>query len=206
MKFILKPRHLIVVPESSDEREAVAAWKEEHTDHVFHLSEQAGVGMELRDLGPRPDACREPVNISSKAPDPALRLIGNFAATPFALDGAIYGSIEGFWQSLKFEVPEQREKVGRMSGPAARSAGQSVRYGATVSYLDRLIRVGTFEHWALMERACWAKFTQNEDAKAALLATGDRPLAHRVRRDSETIPGVIMAEIWMKTRHSLRST
>jgi len=56
----------------------------------------------------------------------------------------------------------------------------------------------------MMERACWAKFSQNEDARAALLATSPRPLTHVMRRDSMTIPGAIMAEIWMRLRARLR--
>jgi hypothetical protein len=55
-----------------------------------------------------------------------------------------------------------------------------------------------------MEQACRAKFSQNEEARTALLATGRRPLVHRMRRDSRTIPGVIMADIWMRIRDRLR--
>jgi hypothetical protein len=54
-----------------------------------------------------------------------------------------------------------------------------------------------------MERACRAKFAQHSESAAALLATGTRPLVHRMRRDSRTIPGVIMAEIWMRIRQDL---
>jgi predicted NAD-dependent protein-ADP-ribosyltransferase YbiA (DUF1768 family) len=56
-----------------------------------------------------------------------------------------------------------------------------------------------------MRRACLAKFTQNADAATALRATGERPLIHVVRRDSRTIPGVVMAAIWMDLRGGLRS-
>ena len=55
-----------------------------------------------------------------------------------------------------------------------------------------------------MERACRAKFEQNAEARAALLATGERPLTHIVRRDSKSIPGVVMADIWMRIREGLR--
>ncbi|HEV8714964.1 MAG TPA: hypothetical protein VGX03_19310 [Candidatus Binatia bacterium] len=65
------------------------------------------------------------------------------------------------------------------------------------------MRVGTYEHWALMREACWAKFTQHEEAQRALLSTGTRPLTHRTRRDSRTIPGVIMTDIWMRIRARL---
>ena len=37
-----------------------------------------------------------------------------------------------------------------------------------------------------------------------LLGTGIRPLVHLVRPDSRTIPGVVMADIWMKLRAELR--
>jgi hypothetical protein len=56
-----------------------------------------------------------------------------------------------------------------------------------------------------MEQACRAKFSQNEEARAARLATGWRPRDHVVRRDSKAIPGVIMADIWMRIRAELRS-
>jgi predicted NAD-dependent protein-ADP-ribosyltransferase YbiA (DUF1768 family) len=56
-----------------------------------------------------------------------------------------------------------------------------------------------------MTRACRAKFTQHAEAMAALLGTGERPLVHRMRRDSRTIPGAVMAEIWMKLRAELRA-
>ncbi len=56
-----------------------------------------------------------------------------------------------------------------------------------------------------MARACRAKFAQHPGARAALLATGERPLTHRVRRDSLTIPGALMADIWMQLRKRLRA-
>jgi len=73
-----------------------------------------------------------------------------------------------------------------------------------VQYAGEEIAVGTYAHWQLMRRACAAKFRQNDDARAALLATGERPLVHRVRPDSRSIPGVVMADIWMALRTRLR--
>ena len=58
-------------------------------------------------------------------------------------------------------------------------------------------------HRALMQEACRAKFAQNLEAREALLATGDRPLTHRPRRDSTTIPGALIADIWMRVRAAL---
>ena len=54
-----------------------------------------------------------------------------------------------------------------------------------------------------MRRACEAKFAQHEGARTALLNTGERWLTHRTRKDSRTIPGAIMADIWMRIRARL---
>jgi predicted NAD-dependent protein-ADP-ribosyltransferase YbiA (DUF1768 family) len=73
-----------------------------------------------------------------------------------------------------------------------------------VIYGGSEIPVGAYDHWQLMRRACRAKFEQNADARAALLGTGERPIIHVVKHDSRTIPGVIMASIWMALRKNLR--
>lgn len=72
-----------------------------------------------------------------------------------------------------------------------------------VIYRAQAIQVGTWAHWQLMKRACRAKCSQHPEARRALAATGERPLSHRTRHDSRTIPGVIMAEIWMTIRRQL---
>ena len=56
----------------------------------------------------------------------------------------------------------------------------------------------------LMERATTAKFEQHADARDTLLSTGERPLTHQMKNDSRTIPGAILAEIWMRCRAALR--
>jgi predicted NAD-dependent protein-ADP-ribosyltransferase YbiA (DUF1768 family) len=55
-----------------------------------------------------------------------------------------------------------------------------------------------------MAEACRAKFTQHAGAREALLSTGSRLLTHRTRRDSRTIPGALMADIWMRLRGQIR--
>jgi predicted NAD-dependent protein-ADP-ribosyltransferase YbiA (DUF1768 family) len=204
MKAVLKDALLIVVPETDGERAEVEAWKDRCVGHVFFPSAR-GRDLVLHDRGPQEQACNEPLQVSSKSPSGEGRLIGNFAATPFELDGETYQSVESFWQGLKFETAAERRAVAALAGPAARGAGERQGYGATITYEGRLIPVGTWEHWQLMERACWAKFTQNDDARSALLSTGSRPLVHRMRRDSRTIPGALMADIWMRIRQKLQN-
>jgi hypothetical protein len=100
MKVSFKPGLIILAPEDAADRDALQALSAASADHVFHLA--PGHGAALHDLGPRDEALRTPINITSRAPG-ALRLISNFAATPFDLDGRPYASVEGFWQGLKFE-------------------------------------------------------------------------------------------------------
>lgn len=203
MKVVLKEALVVLIPETEGEADALARWKTAHGGHVLHVrADEApdAAALELHDLGPRADASREPINVVSSSPDPAVRLIGNLAATPFELDGRRYRSVESFWQGLKFPDAAERARIADCDGPRARSEGSRHGYGQTIVYEGAEIAVGTHAHWRLMERACAAKFEQNDDARAALIATGARPLVHIVKRDSRSIPGVIMAQIWMRLR------
>jgi predicted NAD-dependent protein-ADP-ribosyltransferase YbiA (DUF1768 family) len=206
MKVVLKDGLIVLIPQSDDESSTLAQWKSAHTDHVLAVrsDEPDDSAIELHDLGHRLEACREPLNVVSTSVDPLARIISNLATTPFELDGQRYLSVESFWQGLKFPSDEERQRLAGHEGPRARSEGLRQKYGATINYRGQDIAVGAWDHWQLMERACRAKFQQNEDARNALLATGDRPLVHVVRRDSRSIPGVIMAQIWMRLRASLR--
>lgn len=109
-----------------------------------------------------------------------------------------------FWQGLKFDGASERARIAGLFGAEAKRAAEGVPERDTITYQETTIRVGRPEHWALMRQACMAKFTQNEIARNAILATGQRPLTHRVRRDSQTIPGVVMAHIWMRIRTLLQ--
>jgi predicted NAD-dependent protein-ADP-ribosyltransferase YbiA (DUF1768 family) len=204
MRALYKENCLVLIPDGEDEASMSAAWKQASAGHVFQLSHSNGTQLEFVDLGPAEQACRVPINISSASPDPEMRLIGNFAQTSFEMDGQTYQSVESFWQGLKFEKASERRRLAAMSGRDARAAGQAKGYGKTISYDGREIDIGSIEHWLLMERACSAKFDQNRSAREALLATGERPLQHKMRRDSRAIPGVVMADIWMKIRSRLQ--
>lgn len=201
MRVILKEKLLVVVPESADDELELAVWKEDREGHVMHLSLR-GTGLAMQDLGSQEIVCREPINITSRSPAP-LDLLSNFAPTPFEMDGIRYASVESFWQGLKFATRRERLEIAELNGPAARKAGEKVGYGTTLTYGGEEIVVGTWAHWQLMERATTAKMEQNEAAREVLLSTAPRPLTHRTRRDSKAIPGVIMADIWMRLRARL---
>jgi predicted NAD-dependent protein-ADP-ribosyltransferase YbiA (DUF1768 family) len=171
--------------------------------HAAVIEVRSDVCIVLEDLGPREEACREPINITQNA-DKRYVAISNLFPARFILDGEIYGSIEGFWQSLKCDSPQRRREVAELSGVKAKKAAGKSAHSATFEYKGETIATGTHAHWALMERACTAKFEQDSRARRALLATGNRPLTHIVRGDSRTIPGVIMAAIWMRIRKRIQ--
>ena len=200
MRVILKAGLIVVAAETDEDRAALAVHVASVVGHVFHLVAHGERGFALHDLGARETACREPINVTSRHADAEIRLIGNFAPTPFVLDGVAYGSVEGFWQSLKFDDAAARRRVARLVGGEAKRAGDAATTGDFIRYGDTTVRIGRAEHWALMHRACLAKFAQNEAARNALTNTWPRPLQHRMRRDSGTIPGVVMADIWQRIR------
>ena len=204
MRVTLKPGLIALSAETDEERDALAQFAALNGDHVFHLPASNGKGLALHDLGLRADACAEPINITSEMREVTWRAIGNLAHTPFVLRGETCASVEGFWQSLKFEDARDRERVRGLSGKAAKVAGYDPPKTDGFIYDNQRILTGSPAHRALMLEACRAKFAQNVEARDALLSTGDRPLAHRVRRDSVTIPGVVMADYWMRIRKSLR--
>lgn len=200
----LKSDLLVVTAESEEERGALVAWAANVDSHAFVLRLQDSQTFRLTSLGPEAEARREPINVTSRSPDPTIQLISNFAHTPFELDAKRYASIEGFWQGLKFPDEKRRREIAPLHGKEAMRAGADAVQSTTLEYQGQTIRVGTSEHWRLMTLACRAKFTQHEEARNALLSTGERPLAHITRKDSRTIPGVIMADIWMRIRYRLR--
>jgi len=147
----------------------------------------------------------EPINIVFGACDPAWEPISNLAPTPFSLDGRRYASVEGFWQGLKFADDMERIGVAALWGMAAKQAGAGRSDVRVFDYAGVAYEVGSPRHQALMRRACAAKFMGNDIAREALLATGERMLVHRVAVDSRTIPGVVMAAIWMELRYLIRT-
>ena len=205
MRVILKSGIIVLAPENEAELQAFASWKTAFDGHVFRLgaapSHTSGL---LHDLGPQAEACREPINISYSV-EPQWRPISNFALAPFFLDGRHYASTEGFWQGLKFEKESDRRRIAALYGAEAKRAAEPAVPTAHIDYQGRQIAYASQDHWALMHRACQAKFESNAAAREALLSTGQRWLMHRMRRDSCSIPGAIMADIWMQIRDHLRN-
>jgi len=95
-------------------------------------------------------------------------------------------------------------RIAALHGSTAKRAAETAEKSETFEYRGERFQAGRPEHWRLMRMACHAKFTQCAAARSALLSTGTRPLTHTMKRDSDTIPGVIMADIWMRIRARLQ--
>jgi predicted NAD-dependent protein-ADP-ribosyltransferase YbiA (DUF1768 family) len=223
MRIRVAGRYLTLTAESETERSDLLAVAGEVAGQQFRVDTVNEDGMSLRVAGPLkaetetsdrslPDRAQREgpqqapaglLNITYDVTPMPLRLISNLAETSFELDGRWYSSVEGFWQGLKFPDEADRERLAELAGHAARTAGPKSEPGDRVVYQGREIVVGTVDHWELMERANMAKFEQDEEARAALLSTGSRRLVHQVPVDSRTIPGVVMADIWMRIRDEL---
>ncbi len=171
--------------------------------HIFQLHASSGRGMAFSMIGPEDSARRASLNIVQSIA-PRFAPISNLAHTPFEFEGQHYASIEGFWQGLKRAEPGQRRAMAKFWGREAKHIGGSVDQPLEFDWQGVTIAAGSPEHWALMRAACMAKFSQHDVARTALLATEERWLTHKVRRDSRTIPGAIMADIWMRIRARLQ--
>jgi len=119
----LKDNLIVITAETPEEQAIIAVWAKGADGNVFVLQHQDQRTFRLTGLGPRPDACREPINVTSRSPDAMIRLISNLAHTCFELDGNAYASVEAFWQGLKFPDAERRRQISQLHGLEARSAG-----------------------------------------------------------------------------------
>lgn len=201
MKLSFKNNVIGLSAESPEEQE-ICALLGAMDGHVFRFHAATDRGMAFAEIGPEDEARRAPLNIV-RSIEPRFAPMSNLAHTPFTLDGVAYASVEGFWQGLKTAEDAQRLALAKLSGAEAKGRGSTLGQPPTFDYGGVAIAAGSPEHWALMRKACEAKFTQHHGARAALLATGQRWLTHKVRKDSRTIPGAIMADIWMQIRARL---
>ncbi len=136
-----------------------------------------------------------------------LGLLSNFAATPFEYRGKRYGSVEGFWQAMKYpEGPEDerakwsdvewrrtRDEVSAMTAWDAKRAGDVGDVIMRKNGIDWVTFEGQRmeyrpgapgEHYSLIVEVTREKVRQNPEVERVLLSTGDlvlRPDHHQGR-------------------------
>lgn len=141
------------------------------------------------------------------------RLLSNFAETPFELDGHKWGSVEAYYQGSKFkegnpdfylkfsldsgsEISKDPVLAKAAGGKTGKSKGRQVR-PKSVKVDPNFFEGGRAK--TAMYRGQFAKYSQNANARAALLATGDAKLQHYARGQ----PPVVFYDT-MKIREQLR--
>jgi predicted NAD-dependent protein-ADP-ribosyltransferase YbiA (DUF1768 family) len=156
-----------------------------------------------------------------------LGILSNFAATPFALRGRRYASVEGFWQMMLYPEgprdpratargivwPQTRAQVAAMTAFEAKDAGTSAEEnmrkmgigwvtfeGKRFPY--RQMKHG--EHYRLIVAAMRAKLEQNPEVRRILLATGDLKLRPDHIEEQDAPAEWRYYQIWMEVRAELQ--
>ncbi len=113
------------------------------------------------------NAGKEPMNSITNFHEEGYTFLSNFFEAPVTFDGLTYGSAEAAFQAQKCLTEE--EKLPFTEARPSRSKGMGRRVKLRPDWEQ--VKVG------LMEEIVRAKFTQNEDLKQRLLATGEKHLA-----------------------------
>ncbi len=177
---------------------------------------------QLRSWEISPDSVEPPYVILSKRNE--LGLLSNFAATPFVLDDKRYGSLEGFWQSLKYPEdhqdiryplarwPYKREDVEKMEAFEAKKAGD---FGSKVMKKNNINWVtyqskkmeykepGRGKFYQIIRRAMKAKVDQNPQVKEVLRKTGNLILLPDHKQGENPPEAWQYHKIYMEMRNSL---
>jgi ribA/ribD-fused uncharacterized protein len=149
-----------------------------------------------------PDACTDAIRFYRVAEE--FGQFSNFAPFPIDLEGERWSTAEHFFQAQKFQDAAYREQIRQTLSPM-----QAARMGRDRA---RALR----SHWEaakveVMRRAVRAKFTQHEELRALLLATGQRSLVEHTTNDAYWGDGGdgsgqnMLGQILMTLRDDLRS-
>ena len=188
MQVRLKDGLIVVTADTDAERAALEPWAVAADGRVFALTHQDDRTFRLTDLGPRPEATREPINVTSRLgrprdpPDLELRVLAVLPRRmPLRQRRRVLAGLE---VPRRGQAPRGR-RAARRPSPRRRERADPAD---VIEYRGECVRVGTVDHWRLMRRACQAKFAQVDDARLALLGTGTRPLTHKTPRIAEPSP------------------
>jgi len=126
------------------------------------------------------------VDISSKSGYPA-NMLSNFAPYTFTFRGREFCSIESLLQGLKFETPEEQDKIFKLVGKDAKRNGKKCEW-----YLDQTLywqgtpmKRDSAEYMALVKEAFDA-LSENKNFQKTLLSTGNKTLCHTIGESDPT--------------------
>lgn len=149
----------------------------------------------------------EPLNASSRSDEQLGQDLSNFAHKPFSLDGRRYASVEGFYQSLRYSDPAQRNAIAKLHGKDAKAAGKQADLKDVIVYGGKEIKLGSTEHHQLIERAIRAKLDAHPDIRQALADSHPRPIIHDTfvpEKPGSHLPNAVFADILTRVRESLQ--
>ena len=115
------------------------------------------------------------------------RLLSNLYPWPFVMDGVQCGSIEGFLQCLKRNIPEEQTEIAALHGFEAYKNGQlgnAWKETQILYWLDVPVERSSRAYHELLCRAYDACLDQNTGFAVALSKTGCEPLTHLGKHDS----------------------
>lgn len=141
-------------------------------------------------------------NASYRSSNPIERQISNLAISPFVIEGRSCLSLEGFYQGIKRSGEAIQDSIFQTFGLNSKSKTKPTNY---VYFNGRKLRCGSADHHELIFQAQLCKYTQHEDSKKALLATGNSSITHNVGRDSEVYPAKVYCRHLTKIRSMLQS-
>jgi predicted NAD-dependent protein-ADP-ribosyltransferase YbiA (DUF1768 family) len=148
------------------------------------------------------------LNVGSKSDDWRAVRLSNFSGDPFVLDDEQFASVEGFIQGTKFPDghPTRQEAFQSVGIKAKRLGNHADRQ--FVWWKGNVLPYGSLEHHKLIERAIRAKYKQNSEAMAALVATKGMTLIHDVGHPdppNTSLPREVFCDILTRIREEALS-
>lgn len=143
------------------------------------------------------------VDIWSKSDYPA-DVLSNLCSNGFRFDEMVYGSMEGFLQSLKQKDKDKQRKICSMKGKNAKSMTSSRwQTDQIMWWMGVAIDRQSEEFKQLVRRAYQAMFEQNERFRTALMSTRDQILFH-FRGESNPYKTILTEDELCQTLTELR--
>ena len=172
--FTTAPQQVVEeqAPQEAPEEQEEAPQEEKEAPEEEAPQEEQEAPQEEQEA-PQEEAPQEntsPVEFYNKVP--AYREFSNFFPSAFDLDGKRWPTVEHYFQAQKFTAnPEYQEEIR-----AAKTPEKAKTLGAAVDGTKPIRSDWDTVREEVMKKALTAKFTQNPDLKAKLLATGNRAL------------------------------
>jgi len=121
------------------------------------------------------------VNMFRDSPWPG-NILSNFAVTPFVIDEVKCNCSESFIQSLKIQDVYKQKEFCLLQGQEAWEKGSKITNrifeSGNVWWLGASISLHSEQHFNLVKRGLFSKFSQSKIAREALIATGEAKLIH----------------------------